>query len=512
MERLAPPRDPPRHRLGEVPLALGRRGETWYNDAHMKIFVIGAGFTGMQLARALLLERNNVVLIDNDAERVRYASDQLDCTVLEADGNNLESLEAAGIASADALVTLTADDEINMITCSLVDAVYPHIQKIARVRNYAYYTAADVARRRAKSVLPASRPLYGIDNMLNPEVEAADAISAALEHGAIGSVIELDADFGITTLSIGEGSPLVGMPFSKLHELEGWHYLVAFVESADGKTSLPNGQSTLKVGDQVGLVSRLSEIPQLGAYTKTPQEKLRRVVVFGADRVGSLILARQQEKKHVSLWRRLFGRSAPDAYQKLVVVDRDPDRCREAVERFPDVRVLCGDVTDEALLSEEDIFSCDLLVAASGNHELNLVTAAYLKSRGVKKTIALTANSSYGDIARKLGVDVAVPMRGTVVDSIRGRLRGGRVEAVHSVCNRRFEIVEGYISPKSRVVGKKLQDVMDLGAFLVLLYRPADGKAYEMPRGGTVLEADAHVVLITPAGDTRLVARFCGKE
>ena len=108
----------------------------------MKIFVIGAGFTGTQLARALVLERNNVVLIDNNPERVRYASDQLDCTVLEADGNNLESLEAAGIASADALVTLTADDEINMITCSLVDAVYPRIQKIARVRNYAYYPAA----------------------------------------------------------------------------------------------------------------------------------------------------------------------------------------------------------------------------------------------------------------------------------------------------------------------------------------------------------------------------------
>jgi len=478
----------------------------------MKIFIIGAGFTGMQLARALLLEQKNVVLIDNDPERVRDASDQLDCTVLEADGNNLESLEAAGIASADALVTLTTDDEINMITCSLVDAVYPHIQKIARVRNYAYYTAADVARRRAKSVLPASRPLYGIDNMLNPEVEAADAISAALEHGAIGSVIELDADFGITTLSIGEGSPLVGKPLSKLHELEGWHYLVAFVESADGTTSLPNGQFTLAVGDQVGLVSRLSEIPQLGAYTKTPQEKLRRVVVFGADRVGSLILARQQEKKHISLWRRLFGRSAPDAYQKLVVVDRDPDRCREAVERFPDVRVLCGDVTDESLLNEENIFSFDLLVAASGNYELNLVTAAYLKSRGVKKTIALTANSSYGEIARKLGVDVAIPMRGTVVDSIRGRLRGGRVEAVHSVCNRRFEIVEGYISPKSRVVGKPLRDVLDIGTYLVLLYRSPAGATYEVPCGSTVLEADAHVVLITPAGDTQLVARFCGKE
>ena len=478
----------------------------------MKIFVIGAGFTGMQLARALVLERNNVVLIDNDAERVRYASDQLDCTVLEADGNNLESLEAAGIASADAIVTLTADDEINMITCSLVDAVYPNINKIARVRNYAYYTAVDVARRRTKSTMPAARPLYGIDSMLNPEVEAADAISAALEHGAIGSVIELDADFGIVTLSIGEGSPLVGMPFSRLHELDGWHYLVAFVETANGMTSLPSGQTALAVGDQVGIVSRLSEITQLGTYTKTPQEKLRRIVVFGADRVGSLLLARQQEKLHVPFWRHLFGASSPSGYQELVVVDRDPERCRETVEHFPNVRVLCGDVTDEALLNEEDIFSCDLLVAASGNYELNLVTAAYLKSRGVKKAIALTANSSYGDIARKLGVDVAVPMRGTVVDSIRGRLRGDRVEGVHSVCNRRFEIVEGYISPESRVVGKRLQDVMELGTFLVLLYRPADGKSYEMPHGGTVLEADAHVVLITLSGDTRLVSRFCGKE
>lgn len=478
----------------------------------MKIFIVGAGFTGTQLARALVLERNSVVLVDNDPARVREASDQLDCTVLEADGNDLEVLESAGIASADALVTLTEDDELNMITCSLVDAVYPRIHKIARVRNYAYYAAANAARRRARSAVPMSRPLYGIDSMLNPEVEAADAISAALAHGAIGSVIELGGDFGIVTLSIGAGSPLAGVPFAELSRLEGWRYLVAFVESADGKTSLPNGRTALAVGDQVGLVARLSEIPRLVGFTRTPQAQLRRVVVFGADRVGSLVLARQQEKRRASAWRRLFGASASAADQRLVVVDRDPVRCRETVERFPDVQVLCGDVTDEALLSEEDIFSCDLLVAASGKYELNLVTAAYLKSRGVKKTIALTAHSAYDDIARKLGVDVAIPMRGTVVDSLRGRLRGGRVESVHSVCNRRFEIVEGYVSPRSAVVGKRLRDVMDLGAFLVLLYAPPAGAAFEVPCGDTVLEADAHVVLITTAGDTRLVASFCGRE
>ena len=54
----------------------------------MKIFIIGAGFTGMQLARALVLERNNVILIDNDPERVRDASDQLDCTVIARGGRH----------------------------------------------------------------------------------------------------------------------------------------------------------------------------------------------------------------------------------------------------------------------------------------------------------------------------------------------------------------------------------------------------------------------------------------
>ncbi len=478
----------------------------------MKIFIIGAGFTGMQLARALVLEKNDVVVIDNDPDRVRDASDQLDCTVLEADGNNLEKLEDAGIASADALVTLTEDDETNMITCSLVDAIYPRIRKIARVRNYAYYMAADVARRRAKSAIPTGRPLYGIDSMLNPDVEAANAIVAALEHGAIGNVIELDADFGITTLSIGEGSPLAGVPLKDLCKLDGWHYLVAFVESADDTTSLPNGTTMLSVGDQIGIVSRLAEIPQLVEFTKTPQGKFRKVVLFGADRVGALVLSRQKAKRRASLWERLFGKSKDESWQDISVVDRDAGHCREIVEQFPDARVLCGDVTDEALLGEENIFSSDLLVAASGNYELNLVTAAYLKSKGVKKTIDLTANSSYNDIARKLGVDVSVPMRGTVVDGIMGQLRGGFVESIHSVCNRQLEIVEGYISPKSGVVGKKLQEVMDMGEFLVLLYCAVDGATYEMPHGGTVLEADAHVVLITHAGDMDVVSNFCGRD
>ena len=105
----------------------------------MDIVIIGAGFTGVQLAKRLISEKNEVVLIDNDEETVRHASNSLDCSVIHADGNSLETLEDAGIAKADALVCVTSNDEVNMITCSLVDAVYPEVLKIARVRNFSYY-------------------------------------------------------------------------------------------------------------------------------------------------------------------------------------------------------------------------------------------------------------------------------------------------------------------------------------------------------------------------------------
>ncbi len=55
----------------------------------MKIIIVGAGFTGIQLARRLIAERNDVILIDNDEEIVRHASNRLDCMVMQANGNSL---------------------------------------------------------------------------------------------------------------------------------------------------------------------------------------------------------------------------------------------------------------------------------------------------------------------------------------------------------------------------------------------------------------------------------------
>ncbi len=475
----------------------------------MKIVIIGAGFTGSLLAKALIAERNKVILIDKSPERVRSAGDQLDCTVIEADGTDLDVLEKAGIASADALVTLTGDDEINMITCSLVDAVYPNVLKMARVRNYDYYKRTVEIVNRSKSHLSEKeRQIFGIDYIINPDVAAASSIARAMEIGAAGSATEIEGGYEIIVFPIVENSPLAGRKLRELSTLDEWKYLVAFVET-NGETELPGGETVLNAGDHVGVLVHNSEVTKLLRFAGIASTTINRVAIFGADNVGALTMAAQEQRRK-SFWH-AFLRYGKTKSREVLIIDRDPERCRRLADKFPDARILNGDITDDGFLQSEGICECDLMVAASGNYERNLLTAAYLKLRGVTKAIALTLDSAFGGIATKLGIDVTVPMRDVVIDTIMSHLRGRNIKAVHSVGARKFEIVSCEVSSKGDVVGKKLRDIEDLKGSLVLLIHRPDGSGYEIPNGNTELDEGALVVLIMPSGDSEILEMFAGR-
>lgn len=480
----------------------------------MKIIIVGASFTGIQLAKTLVSEGNDIILIDKDADKVRQAQSRIDCAVLQSDGNSLAVLENdAGISGADALVMLTEDDETNMITCSLVDAVYPNVMKIARVRNYSYYVPRSLTVRTSKGSGdsgPAMRPPFGIDTMLHPDVEAAAAIGRALSHGVVGNVVSLDGCYGIASVKVEGGGPLDGLRMREISSIPGWTGLVAYVEDGAG-ASLPSGETCLKAGDRIGLLASGAEMQGLlKRVSGAPLSAPRRLAVFGAGRIGALVVANHLAARGpASLLTSIFGRSEKGC--EVLLVDSDERLCREASERFKGVRVLCGDITDADFIGEEGLADCDVMVATSGNYERNLVAAAYLKSRGVKKTIALTESSDFDDVAAKLGIDVAVPMRATVVDAVMSHLRGPFVSSIHTVCSRRLEIVACDVAPKSAAVGRRLCEIPMRGECLVLLVRHDDSPSFEVAHGDSIVKPGDRIVFIMHAGDKRFIRLFGGE-
>ena len=484
----------------------------------MKIVIIGAGFTGTRLARKLINEKNDVILIDNDETTVRHASNHLDCAVLLSEGNSMQTLEEAGIASADALITLTESDEVNMITCSLVDAVYPKLLKIARVRNYAYYAdTVATSREHAEALSKNHRPLYGIDYMVHPDVEAAGAIVRAIERGAaVSEAVSLGDEFELSAVTIEPGSKLDGLALRDIKSVtNGLGVIIVYVETEAG-TILPNGGTILKVGNRIGALTLARDVPKLLELCHTEVNSIRKIAILGAERIGLTVADHIMKRRLTSIektlgqttWRKLFGRYAGIFSHDLIIIDNDEKRCAEASERYPDAKVLCGDATDDGLIQEENLNNCDLLVATTHHYEKNLIAAAYLESMGVKRTISLTADTAFSNIAHKLGVEVAVPMRDTVVDNIMSHLHGKNVKAIHTIAEGQFSIVECDVAPGSKVVGKALYEIPKPCEFLVLLAKLPDAGSYEIPYGGTKLVSGMHLILIARETDQNLFRLF----
>ena len=346
----------------------------------MKIIIVGAGFTGVQLAKKLVDGKNDVVLVDNDEDIVRHVSNRLDCNVIHADGNNLATLEEAGIEKADALVCVTASDEVNMITCSLVDSVYPEILKIARVRNYAYYINNESAvLRHADKFSGAKHGLYGIDFMINPDVEAATAIVNAVEHGAVTDIIPFDSSLHLVRVNVENGSAFEGQTLQNIRQLTEKPVLVAYIES-NGVTQLPSGSSQIKKDDCLGLLVNKDDIPEFLNLCGSKVKNLRKIALVGAGRIGTIV-AEKLIKRKSSIFSKIFSLQNRIS-QEFAIIDSDEELAKAASEKFKDVKVFHTDVTDESFVKEEGIDKYDLIITATHNHELNMVLAAYIESLG----------------------------------------------------------------------------------------------------------------------------------
>ncbi len=451
----------------------------------MKIIIVGAGFTGTRLARRLISERNDVVLIDNNEEIVRHASNRLDCMVMQASGNSLATLEAAGIAKADAIVAITDSDELNMITCSLVESVYPDIIKIARVRNYDYYHTSEQSNRRT----------YGIDFMVHPDLEAASEIVTAVEHGAITDVVEFDdSDYELTSIYIEEGSAFAGLTVLDVRKSTTTPFLFAFVEKA-GKSFFPSGSTILYPGDRIGVLVHKEELTKILDLCGTEIDVIKKIALVGAGKIGTIVAEQllktryTDKKEKFSLHKRLST--------EFVIVDSDKEKAKAASAKFPMANVFQADITDESFIEEENLSSFDLVITATRNHELNMIASAYMKTLGVSKTVCLVQSGNYAAIARDIGVDVAVPIKDAVIDSILSHLRGKSVTGIHTVTDGKLEIIEIVLPEECPIIGTKLSEFSDLSAFIVLLVKERGREKFSIPSGDAIFhEGDVLLFLV----------------
>ncbi len=85
----------------------------------MKVIIVGGGNTGLLLAERLSEGYHQVIIIEKDQNRADEIRGDLDGTVIQGNGAEMEVLENAGAENVDALAAVTGDDNVNLMTVTI---------------------------------------------------------------------------------------------------------------------------------------------------------------------------------------------------------------------------------------------------------------------------------------------------------------------------------------------------------------------------------------------------------
>ncbi len=396
----------------------------------MRVIIVGAGEVGYQIAKFLTFEGVDVVIIDRDGEKLKRISEELDIATIEAEGSDPSAFKEAGADNADLLIAVTNSDETNMIACLLAKALFNIKRKIARIRNPDYFFN--------KELLGESN--LDIDQAINPELEAAEAIIRLIENPFASEVIEFEqGKIMVIGLKIPKESPVNGKKLKSLRSIINKNFIIGAIEKEDS-VIIPSGEDILQEGDIAYMPIKkedILEIVQSFGFTIKPS---RRIMLLGGGRIGYYIASKMENKADVK------------------IIEKDAERCKFLSKHLGKALVLHGDGTDKQLLIEESISNMDTYIACSNNDELNIMASLLAKKLGVKKVISIVNKTDYVSLAHNLGIQSVLSPRLLTASIILRYLRRGEVISLTAMAENKAEIMEIEVTKNTSLSGRILKE------------------------------------------------------
>jgi len=101
----------------------------------MQIIVIGCGKVGSKFAQMMSDEGHDIVIVDNDSKLFKSLGMNFNGITVTGVPIDQDVLKHAGIETADALIALTPDDNINIMACQVAKEIFNVPKVLARIFN-----------------------------------------------------------------------------------------------------------------------------------------------------------------------------------------------------------------------------------------------------------------------------------------------------------------------------------------------------------------------------------------
>jgi trk system potassium uptake protein TrkA len=200
----------------------------------MYIIVGGGGQVGYYVAKGLLEQGHEVLLLDKDPRRFKHLAEQIGANVRKGDACEVRVLSDCGCERADMVIAVTGEDEDNLVICQVAKAHFKVKETIARVNN------------------PRNNAMFlrlGIDRTVSPTDTILHLIELEIPHHTLVPLMVLSrAGLGLVELTVPADSPAANQRLSKLDLPREAN--VAFILRGD-ETITPSGDTVILAEDKV---------------------------------------------------------------------------------------------------------------------------------------------------------------------------------------------------------------------------------------------------------------------
>jgi trk system potassium uptake protein TrkA len=202
--------------------------------------IIGGGKVGYFLARGLLDQGHEVLVIERDAAKCERLTEEFGSVVLQGDGCEAPVLEEAGTSRADNFIAVTGDDEVNLVACQVAKHLFRVPRAIARINN------------------PKNEPIFrniGIDLTVSSTNVILEHIEEDLPAYPLVHLLRLQGGtLGLIEVKVPEGAAAVGRPLGSI-ELPPSSRVVLIVREGQ-EPAVPSASTIVEADDDLVAITR----------------------------------------------------------------------------------------------------------------------------------------------------------------------------------------------------------------------------------------------------------------
>lgn len=444
----------------------------------MKIIIVGAYAIGTHLAKLLSRNNNDIVLMDEDEQRLDAIGRDFDLLTYNASPTSIKALKEAGTEHADLFIAVTPYESMNINSCILAKALGSK-KTVAKVDSYEYMSE-DIGDFFKK---------LGVDSLIYPEMLAAIDINNGLKMSWVRQSWDVhDGALVMLSIKLREKCTILNKPLKDVCGPDDPYHIVAIKRGDD--TIIPNGFDELKLYDMAYFMTTKNFIPYIRKIVgKEYYEDIKNVMVMGGGATSVRAV------------------TTMPSYLNVKIIEQDAARCEQLNELLSsDVMVINGDGRDLSLLTEEGIRNTQAFVALTGNAETNILACLTAKRFGVRKTVAMVENTGYLSMAESLDIGTLINKKLIAASNIYQMMLDADVDNVRFLMSANADVAEITAKDGSKVTKKKVAELgLPRGITFGGLVRNGEG---HLISGGTQILAGDAVVAFCHNVDIKRLDKF----